>query len=293
MQSSLVVYKFGGTSVGSVVGFLRIREIILRDRPQLIVISALSGVTDLLEIFCNTTSVLEKEKIIQKIIERHHLIIDGLRLTVSISPWIRKLRMYADQSLLSDEMRADILSVGEDMAVCLLQHFCHHKEYPVLALEAREMIKTDNQYCRANPLLEEISSQWSQVQLSEQASYIMQGFIGSNLRSQTTILGRGGSDYSAALLAEAVQAKEVRIYTDVQGVYTKDPNRFSEAKPVAFLTFKEMYHLAICGGAKVVYPLMLAPCMRAEIPIFVTSTFDPEEKGTWIFSSSDAINHVR
>lgn len=292
MCHSLAVYKFGGTSVGSVAGFLRIREILWRDAPQFVVVSALSGVTDLLEAFCSAQAGKEREGIIDKLIEKHEVIIYALHLAVSLQPWVLKLQRYASISRLSQDMQADILSLGEDIAVYLLQQFCHRDSFPVLLLEARHLIKTDHQYCQATPLLEEIRVQWQRMNLSPHVCYIMQGFVGSNSCGQTTILGRGGSDYSAALLAEVVQAKEVRIYTDVQGVYTMDPNCFSDAQPISFLTFKDMYRLAVCG-AKVVNPLMIGPCMRAGIPIFVTSTFDVEERGTWIFSFSEGLNAVK
>lgn len=282
-QKSQVVYKFGGTSIGSVAGFLRIRDIIYQNNPQFVVISALAEVTDLLETFCESSSPCVRDRTIQTIVDKHASVIAELCLEVSIHGWIEKLRTYRDRAL-TDAMKADILSVGEDLSAYLLQQFCHCEAFPVCCLEARNVIITDDHYCQATPLFQEMNSKWAERQLSPQVSYIMQGFVGSNLRGETTVLGRGGSDYSAGLLGELIAAQEVRLYTDVQGVYTTDPKRFPKATPLVSLTFEEMYQLAI-GGAKVVYPPMLAPCKRAEIPIFVTSTFDHEERGTWISSA--------
>lgn len=283
-QKSQVVYKFGGTSIGSAAGFLRIREIIYNHHPQVVVVSALAQVTDLLEEFCSTKSLYERRSCIQAIINKHEAIIRELKLRVSIQDKIQKLFFYIKERDFSDAVKADILSVGEDLSAYLLQQFCHSKDFPVSCLEARDVIITDNQYMRAVPLFQEMKTRWKTREISKHVCYVMQGFVGATSQKETTILGRGGSDYSAAMLGELLSAQEVRIYTDVSGVYTEDPKKFPKAQHLVCVSFEEMYQRAT-EGAKVIYPLMLDPCKRAEIPIFVTSTFDLEEKGTWIFSS--------
>ena len=108
-----------------------------------------------------------------------------------------------------------------------------------------------------------------------------QGFIGSDEAGQTTTLGRGGSDYSAALLAEALKASAVEIWTDVAGIYTTDPRLAPNAHPIAEISFNEAAEMATFG-AKVLHPATILPAVRQQIQVFVGSSKEPEKGGTWI-----------
>jgi aspartate kinase len=146
--------------------------------------------------------------------------------------------------------------------------------------EARELIKTDSQFGMAVPNEDEIKTACHQL-VQENNLIITQGFIGSDEMNRTTTLGREGSDYSASLLAAAVGASEVQIWTDVDGVYSADPNLVKEAKPIPFLSYWQAAKLAE-NGAKVLFPKTLAPLIINKIPVRVKSSLFPEKAGSLI-----------
>ncbi|WP_237392193.1 aspartate kinase, partial [Francisella tularensis] len=157
-------------------------------------------------------------------------------------------------------------------------------------MEARTVILTDGEYSCATPDIPRMRENWHALNFRSDVCYITQGFIGANAAGETTLLGRGGSDYSGALIAEMSHAKEVRIYTDVNGIYTMDPRIIEDAQLIPELSFEEMQNLATFG-AKILYPPMLSPCVRSGIPIFVTSTFDLSKGGTWIYAMDKIMSH--
>lgn len=122
--------------------------------------------------------------------------------------------------------------------------------------------------------------------------YLTQGFIGSDIFGSTTTLGRGGSDYSAALIAEAVGADQLEIWTDVAGVYTTDPRLVTAAKPIAEITFDEAAELSVFGG-KVLHPATIKPAMRSGIRVRVADSKRPELPGTAIVTKTDKEPVVR
>jgi aspartate kinase len=146
-------------------------------------------------------------------------------------------------------------------------------------LNAKDMIKTTQNFGKAKPLLDEIAK--SCEKLKDKSTYITQGFIGSSMQGETTTLGRGGSDYSAALFAEAIDAKTLQIWTDVAGIATTDPRLCPDAVVIKELSFLEASELATFG-AKVLHPTTLQPAVRKGICVFVGSTFDKDAPGTWI-----------
>ena len=277
-----VVYKFGGTSLGSAECIQKVCDIIYADEPSFVVLSAIAGVTDMLESFY-ASSAQERRSLLRDLQKKHEAIVRDLNVPFPVSSWISRLFPYVNQQHLSVADRANILALGEDIAVALVKAVCRSRSLNIQSLEARDVILTDDNYSRATPDLSLMRRSWKDRQLSANTSYIIQGFIGASQAGETTILGRGGSDYTAALIAEICNASEVRIYTDVSGVYTMDPKVVENAQRIPELSFEEMQNLARFG-AKVLYPPMLSPCMRAGIPIFVTSTFHSTQEGTWIYA---------
>jgi aspartate kinase len=154
----------------------------------------------------------------------------------------------------------------------------------VSLLDVREIMLTDDQFGKARPQIEKIAKRAEGLSHSlrnDKKVYVTQGFIGMTEEGLTTTLGRGGSDYSAALLAEAVSADVLEIWTDVAGIATTDPRLVPEAKPIDEISFKEASELAVFG-AKVLHPATLLPAMRKNIPTFVGSSFEAKAQGTWI-----------
>ncbi|SGA15796.1 aspartate kinase [Chlamydia abortus] len=284
-----VVYKFGGTSLGTAESIRKVYDIVHKDTPWFLVVSAVAGITDLLDMFCSVSSEY-REHIILDIANKHNEIIHDLQLTFSIAPWMEKLQRCMHKEKISLRDRAEILAIGEDISASLFHAFCCSHDFSLEFLEARTVILTDGEYSCATPDIPRMRENWHALNFRSDVCYITQGFIGANAAGETTLLGRGGSDYSGALIAEMSHAKEVRIYTDVNGIYTMDPRIIEDAQLIPELSFEEMQNLATFG-AKILYPPMLSPCVRSGIPIFVTSTFDLSKGGTWIYAMDKIMSH--
>jgi aspartate kinase len=186
-----------------------------------------------------------------------------------------------------------LLSYGERLSAVLFAQALRREGKVVSLLDARELLLTDSHFGKAEPILREASPLAQQVkneiqnaQLPEQI-FLTQGFIGADAQGRTTTLGRGGSDYSAALFAEMFGASEVEIWTDVPGILTMDPRAVPSAKIIPEISFAEAAEMANFG-AKVLHPATLWPAMRARIPVFIGSTFHPEQGGTRILPDAPA-----
>ena len=158
----------------------------------------------------------------------------------------------------------------------------------MVLLDARNYLKTDSHFGKAEPLPLETRTTCHGLEerlKTTRELFVTQGFIASDLTGKTTTLGRGGSDYSAALFAEALHAQELEIWTDVPGILTMDPRVVPTAKIIPEISFSEAAEMANFG-AKVLHPATLWPAVRAEIPVFVGSTFEPEASGTRILPDS-------
>ncbi|HEX5797902.1 MAG TPA: aspartate kinase [Candidatus Saccharimonadales bacterium] len=181
-----------------------------------------------------------------------------------------------------------ILSYGEFISSILINDALAKAGADTEIVDARKIIKTDDNHRYATPLIDEISyyaRKNIQPKLKQGKTIITQGFIGKAPDGSTTTLGRGGSDYSAALLAEAVGADELQIWSDVAGVATADPKIVNNTKKISHLTFQEAAELAT-AGAKILYPRTITPSRRSNIPVLVGNTFKPDEAGTRIEKST-------
>jgi aspartate kinase len=164
-----------------------------------------------------------------------------------------------------------------------------------LTFDVREVLITDHQFGKARPLIDEIKNRsdkyFSSLKHNNEI-FVTQGYIGSTLDGMTTTLGRGGSDYSAALIAEGARASILEIWTDVPGIATTDPRLCKTAKAISEISFKEASELATFG-AKILHPATLLPAMREHIPVYVASSFNPELGGTWIRKTVEETPLVR
>lgn len=300
---NFVISKFGGTSMGDASCMLRSAEVSLKHRSNIIVVSATSGTTnDLIQLGESSEKgqYSEAEGLINKIQERHLKIAADLKADKSTLDQINLLLSEMDSIakgiyLLRDcsaKAKDVLMSLGERLSSVLftsaLQHVFQQsgeRHLPrVEFLDVRTVLKTDENFGKAKPLTNEIiklcSEKLSACRNGE-VVHVTQGFIGQTLQGATTTLGRGGSDYSAAILAEGMNADVVEIWTDVAGVATTDPRLCKEAVVIDELSFKEMSELATFG-AKVLHPATLLPAMRKNIPVLVASSFEPEKPGTWV-----------
>lgn len=288
---SLVVAKFGGTSVADYSAMNRCADIVLANpNCRLVVVSASSGVTNLL-VELTQESLADDGRLqrLKQIAQIQYAILDKLGRPNDVAAALDKLlsRMAVLSEALSlNRSKAtmdELLSLGEQCSSALFAAVIREKGTNSSAFDVRKVLRTDSHFGRAEPQIEQIamlSRDFLQPLLAEQV-IVTQGFIGADDEGQTTTLGRGGSDYSAALLAEALQASAVEIWTDVAGIYTTDPRLAPNAYPIAEISFSEAAEMATFG-AKVLHPATILPAVRQQIQVFVGSSKEPEKGGTWI-----------
>lgn len=298
---SIVVSKFGGTSMGDAACMLRSAEVSLQRKSNIVVVSATSGTTnDLIKIGEAAENGLleDTESLIKKINEKHIAIAKELNAGGLEIEELKKLLLEMESIAkgvyllrdCSNKAKDVLMSLGERMSSVLftvaLQKIFTDKNHKPKAelLDVRTVLKTDDQFGKARPLTETIIKLCKENLkdcISGKTVYVTQGFIGQTLNGATTTLGRGGSDYSAAILAEGISADTLEIWTDVAGVSTTDPRLCADAVVIDEISFKEMSELATFG-AKVLHPATLMPAIRSHIPVLVASSFDPQKSGTWV-----------
>ena len=252
---------------------------------KIVVVSAQSGVTNLLEDL--TTSNLENFK---TIIAKIHEIINPItqyidqEASVYFKTYLKELELICQNAYINPSVKItdQILSFGERMSAYLFTQVLRKNAIPARYVDARKIIKTDSEFTEAKPLIEDIRlAAESHLCLKSDEVIVLGGFIGSNENDETTTLGRGGSDYSAALIAEAIDSKLLYIWTDVAGIYQADPRLIPTSKVIKKLNFDEASELS-SFGAKVLHPATLLPAIRKNIEVFIGSTFYPEKGGTWV-----------
>jgi len=190
----------------------------------------------------------------------------------------------ATSTALTDEL----VSHGELMSTLLFVEIMRERNVQAQWFDVRKIMRTSDRFGRAEPDVEalaELTNQQLAPRLAE-GIVITQGFIGSEAKGRTTTLGRGGSDYTAALLGEALHATRVDIWTDVPGIYTTDPRVVSAAKRIDVIAFEEAAEMATFG-AKVLHPATLLPAVRSDIPVFVGSSKDPKAGGTLVCKKTE------
>lgn len=290
-MNSLNVAKFGGTSVANFSAMSNCANIIKSNsHTRVVVVSASAGVTNLLVDIAHMA--MSKEKIKQKLSEIQSIqysILADLSAPTEISEKLEQLLSSLSELALHEEIihRADLkdslLSHGERMSSLLFSQVLRQIGVNAENFDVRKVLKTDNQFGKATPAIADIKSAAEQLMVPalDSTVFVTQGFIGSDQDGNTTTLGRGGSDFTAALLAEALAAKTCEIWTDVIGVYTTDPRITNTARPIPELSFEEAAEMATFG-AKVLHPATMEPALRQDIKVFVGSSKEPEKGGTWI-----------
>lgn len=299
MPTLIKVAKFGGTSMADAEAMKRSAGIVARDiDKRLIVVSATSGTTNLLTTLCSTLPGKEKRTIVDQIEEKHRAICSELTepeaTQTALDDIIEELRLFSERDIVGPKQKDEILACGERMSSLLFTAFLNEIEPGTHWFDAREVIKTDDAYGSAEPDIEAIEKRTNEKlrPLISDHKVVSQGFIGSDSGGSTTTLGRGGSDYSAALFAEALNADVLEIWTDVTAIYTTDPRIEPEAKPITELSFDEAAELSVFG-AKVLHPATLKPAIRKSIKVYVGSSFHPDQPGTWIVKKTKSQPVIR
>jgi len=295
----MIVMKFGGTSVGSVDAIRRVGDII-RSRQQrnpLIVVSAVAKTTDKLISLGEAAVRGDSDAVadlIQEIIDLHRQIIADLglsaddKLQAALDMAREDLRRHTGHLLQGGreikQIQDAISSTGEYLSSNILARYLNSVDIDAVMADAREIVVTDSQFGSAIPQVEESTSR-AQAKLlpylERRVIPVMQGFIGRNQDGLITTLGRGGSDYSATLIAAMLQAEAVEIWTDVDGVMTADPTLVREVKRIRKMTFQEAAELAYFG-ARVLHPATILPAVERGIPVYVYNTMRPDDSGTEI-----------
>jgi aspartate kinase len=290
-----VIAKFGGTSVADYDAMNRSADVVLADdNVRVVVLSASAGVTNLLVALAQGLQAAERfakldaiRKIQYDIVERlanPQIIREEVERLLENITTLAEAASLATSTALTDEL----VSHGELMSTLLFVEILRERKVDAQWFDIRKIMRTNDRFGRAEPdvaTLAELASQQLQPRI-EQSLVITQGFIGSEAKGRTTTLGRGGSDYTAALLGEALHASRVDIWTDVPGIYTTDPRMVPSAKRIDKIAFEEAAEMATFG-AKVLHPATLLPAVRSDIPVFVGSSKDPKAGGTLVCNTTD------
>ena len=291
VAGSFNVAKFGGTSVANFEAMSRC-AVIIENNPntKLVVSSACSGVTNLLvELANGVQDQGRRQELMSQLTDIHHAILDQLAEPMSVEKEIHTIldnvasAAEAASFQSSAKLTDHLVACGELMSTHLFAQILRERGVSAVRFDIREVLRTNDAYGKAEPQLEQISqlAQEKLIPLCQEHVVITQGFIGADDEGNTTTLGRGGSDYSAALIAESVLAAGLEIWTDVPGIYTTDPRIAPKASPIPEISFSEASEMANFG-AKILHPSTLVPALRHQIPVFVGSSKEPEKGGTWI-----------
>ena len=294
----MIVMKFGGTSVGSAVRIHQLIEIV-RNRSQadrlVVVVSAISGITNLLEEACHKAAGKNESYrlTIDTIVRRHEECIGSIPFTPSVSSELiesirepihrlgvicRGLSLVGD---LTSKTQAHIMSLGELLSFRIIHAAMQSAGLPAEGLDSREVIVTDNDYLSARVNFEETNKRIRESMDSKNGLCIVPGYIARSSSGESTTLGRGGSDYTASIFAAALDASRLEIWTDVNGMMSADPRLVRDTITIPTMSYEEAMELSYFG-AKVIYPPTIQPALARNIPIVIKNSFDPDHPGTTI-----------
>lgn len=305
-----LVMKFGGTSVGSPEAISQAVEIVNLSSQEwdrlVVVVSAMRGVTDMLIQSAERAANGDEtsyQSLIGELQARHQVVIDELlsddgervELSALIDEYIGELSAYCRSIHVLGEVTPrgmdTITSLGERMNARVVAAALREDGLNVQAIDATELIVTDTTFQNAIPMKDatriKIRAQLDPL-LHKKVVPVVTGFISATETGITTTLGRGGSDYTASILGDCLDASEVWTWTDVDGVMTADPRVVPDARVITELSFNEVSELAYFG-AKVLHPKTLRPIIERDIPLWVKNTFNPSSPGTRIVRSPRAV----
>jgi aspartokinase/homoserine dehydrogenase 1 len=293
------VLKFGGTSVGTAPALssaLGIAETAARERPVVVVVSALSGVTNALEAASSGAAAgrLDISGFGTAIRDRHLAVLaevargrPALRAAAAVrasaAELERRLRALAADRAFSPRARAAALALGERLAVPIVAAGLRTRGVEAHEVDGASLVRTDDGFAEATvdyPATRRLA-RTALGSLGRGAVPVVSGFVGATEAGETTLLGRGGSDLTASVLGWALDAERVEIWSDVDGVMTADPRLHPDARTIDRLSYAEAAARAR-AGAKVLHPRTLEPLEGVGIPVFVGNTLRPGGPGTWI-----------
>lgn len=309
----MIVMKFGGTSVGSIDAFRQVAAIVADKvatqaktaRPGVVVVtSAMSGVTNLLIAAATQAAAGDEQNHLtaaQTLQNKHQAVIEHFIASAEERAALAQLngarlrdfdRLCSSIAVLGEltDRGLDLVSgLGERLSAPILAAVLRASGTPAEYVDATEIVVTDEVFGGAEPLMDltEERCRARLLPLVEQGIVpVVTGFVGATLKGIPTTLGRGGSDYSGAIIGAVLDADEIEIWTDVNGVLTADPRVVPNARSLRQLSYEEMAELAYYG-AKVVHPKTVKPAIAKQIPVRVLNTFEPSHPGTRIVNKAD------
>lgn len=292
------IMKFGGTSVGRPERMHQVKDLVtMGDEPRIVVLSALSGTTNALVGIGEALAAADKELAKQRIDElnAHYLVFykellksDEGRAKAEgiIKEHFEFLNILLKISF-NEAINRDILAQGELLSTKLFYTLLEELQIPAVFLPALDFMSIDE---NSEPELGKISEKLKSIlaDYSEETLFITQGYICKNHRNEVDNLKRGGSDYTASLIASAIQATACEIWTDIDGMHNNDPRIVDKTRPIAALSFDEAAELAYFG-AKILHPASIWPAQLYNVPVKLLNTMQPEAHGTLIQAEVDAI----
>jgi aspartate kinase len=304
MANRCVVMKFGGTSVGDSKAIARVAEIVsgrLSQRP-VVVVSAMARVTDQLLQMARAAGAGERRSALalaRELRERHYNTAGELLGTALFTQFHgdlgtdfeeleELLRGISAVGELTARTSDHVASFGEVLSSKLVTAALSAHAIQSSLVDSRDCIVTDETFTRAAPLLEETNAKLQEIVLpllEKGRVPVMGGFIGATRAGVTTTIGRGGSDFSAAIAGAGLGAEKIEIWTDVDGMMTTDPNLCPDARRIRLISFDEAAELAYFG-AKVLHPATVLPAIQKNIPVYILNSRNPSCEGTRITARS-------
>lgn len=292
------VLKFGGTSVAHSQNILLVEKIVKSESLKnkvVVIVSALHGVTDQLIKAAEYASVKDENYIqaVQNLEEKHISLVKELFPIAEQSSWLSFVKKHFNDiedlcngiavlGELTDRIKDKIASYGEFLSSKIIAARLQLEGLDCVWMNSAELIRTDSNFTHAKVDFKSTDHNIARF-LNENQNHIIvgPGFIAKDQKNNATTLGRGGSDYTASIIAAAIDAEELQIWTDVSGMMTADPRLVSNAKPISEISYHEAMELSHFG-AKVLYPPSIQPVMVKNINLLIKNTFDPDAEGTLI-----------
>lgn len=299
-----IVMKFGGTSVADAAAFENVARIVSAERKAapVVVLSAMSGVTDSLLNATKLAATVDAQQAfasLENVFKRHEAAAHELLTDAGREEFLKQLReasdhiaelvkLFAEKPSERKALQDAVVSFGEILSSTLLAAVLNQRYVRARQVDARRCIITDEEHTCATPLMIESSKHTENELLPLLKNGIVPvlgGFIGATRKGATTTLGRGGSDYTAALIGALIRVSEIQIWTDVSGVLTADPRVVPKAYTVERLSYSEAAELAYFG-AKVLHPKTIQPAIENSIPLRICNSRMPEDQGTLVGSQT-------
>ena len=290
------IIKFGGSSVGSVENLQKVREIVKnRKEPFVMVVSAFSGVTNLLQQLGEKALKNEYLEILEALKERHITMAKELlpidkqtNALVHIQQTLLKLETLChsvyDLGELSSRTQARFLSQGELLSSAIIFEYLKHENTTLSYLPSQDYLVAEGDY--TNAVIDFNATQARCKNIDTQTNYIAPGYLAKNSQGECVVLGRGGSDYTASVYGYCLNANRIELWSDVNGMQNAHPQLVKNTKVISQMSYEEAFEMSYFG-AKVIYPPAIRPAMEKKIPVYLLNTLFPTDKGTKIYALTE------